>query len=151
VRISADKRAENEDRVRAVMNRMLSGDLPIGGSCDVKTLARESGLDRTAFYGTRPYARLRAEFEARLQQAAQAGTGHDLRLAQIDRLKCEAVIFNERLGRRDQTITELADFKIAAVSRLAAQHDEITQLRFLLAHPDNVRALPARAPRNIGS
>ncbi|MBO0912773.1 hypothetical protein [Streptomyces laculatispora] len=40
--------------------------------CDVKTLAREGGVDRTAFYGTRPYAHLRVEFERRLQALQQA-------------------------------------------------------------------------------
>jgi hypothetical protein len=36
-------------------------------------LAAQAGVDRTAFYGNRPYAHLRAEFEHRLQQLQNAG------------------------------------------------------------------------------
>ena len=50
------------------MDRLLRGEIPSGGNCDIKTLARQAGVDRTAFYGGRPYAHLRIEFEQRLQQ-----------------------------------------------------------------------------------
>jgi hypothetical protein len=36
------------------MDRLLGGDIPAGGRCDIKTLASEAGVDRTAFYGKRP-------------------------------------------------------------------------------------------------
>ncbi|MHB1716476.1 MAG: hypothetical protein ACYCV5_03955 [Acidimicrobiales bacterium] len=142
MRISADQRVQNEQRVRAAMDRLLRGDVPTGGRCDVKTLAVESGLDRASFYGARPYARLREEFEARLQQAARAGQPLDPRGAQVSKLKAELVVFNQRLARRDQTIVELTDFKTEALSRLAAQHDEITHLRATLADFGNIRRLP---------
>lgn len=144
MRISAHQRAQNEERIRATMSRLLGGDIPAGGGCDVKTLARESGLDRTAFYGSRPYAHLREEFEARLQQAVQAGGNPDPRDAQISRLKSEVAALNQRLGRRDQTIIELGDFKTLAVSRLAAQHDEISNLRASVADHGNIRHLPTQ-------
>ncbi|MGW1028515.1 hypothetical protein ACWD4J_33355 [Streptomyces sp. NPDC002577] len=54
MRISAAQRTENENRIRAAMDRLLRGEIPPGGRFDVKTLAREAGADRTAFYGTRP-------------------------------------------------------------------------------------------------
>ena len=54
MRITADQRAANEDRILAAIDRLLRGDIPPGGRCDVKTLAREAGVDRTAFYGNRP-------------------------------------------------------------------------------------------------
>src|SRR6266542_2170276 len=63
MRISAQQRQHNEARIRAAMDRLLRGDLPTGGSCDVKTLAREAGVDRTAFYSARPSAHLRKEFD----------------------------------------------------------------------------------------
>ncbi|MFE9730869.1 hypothetical protein ACFYO9_10395 [Streptomyces sp. NPDC005863] len=53
----------------------------------VKTLANEAAADRTAFYGTRPYAYLRAEFERRLQALRDVGEIPDPREAQITRLK----------------------------------------------------------------
>lgn len=144
MRISAAQRAQNEARVRATMSRLLRGDIPASGGCDVKTLAVESGLDRTAFYGTRPYAHLRKEFEARLAQAAQAGEIPDPRDAHVNRLKHQVTTLNQRLGQRDQSIVELTDFKALALSRLTAQHDEITHLRAALADTGNIRRLPAR-------
>ena len=54
MRISAAQRIQNENRIRAAMDRLLRGEIPPGGNCDVKTLAHQAGVDRTAFYGTRP-------------------------------------------------------------------------------------------------
>jgi hypothetical protein len=144
MRISAHQRAQNETRIRAAMDRLLSGDIPAGGSCDIKTLASEAGVDRTAFYGNRPYAHLREQFETRLHHATQNGRSPDPRDAQISRLKDEITTLNQRLARRDQTIAELADFKTQAIHRLAAQHDEITQLRASLTDHGNIRRLPSR-------
>lgn len=145
MRISAHQRATNEARIRDAMDRLLSGDIPAGGSCDIKTLASQASVDRTAFYGNRPYAHLREQFEARLAQAAQAGRTLDPRDAQIIRLKDDIATLNQRLARRDQTIAELADFKTEALCRLAAQHDEITQMRVTLSDASNIRRLPTRS------
>jgi len=123
------------------MDRLLRGDLPPSGKCDIKTLARQAGIDRTAFYGTRPYTHLREEFETRLAALHQAGNQPDLRNAQITRLKHQIQALHERLARRDQTIAELTSFKNAALSRITAQHDEITQLRRNTTLP-SVRRLP---------
>jgi hypothetical protein len=145
MRINAQQRQHNEARIRAAMDRLLRGDIPADGSCDVKTLARQAGVDRTAFYGTRPYTHLREEFETRLQALHKAGEVPDIRLAQIARLKNEIDTLHQRLATRDQTIAALTDFKTEALSRLAAQHDEITRLRTTVAATSNVRRLPARA------
>ncbi|MEV7630542.1 hypothetical protein [Actinoplanes sp. NPDC089786] len=144
MRISAEQRAENQNRVRAAMDRLLRGEIPPGGNCDIKTLAREGGVDRTAFYGNRPYAQLRQEFETRLQAQRAAGEISDPRLAQITRLKNENDALKRRLAERDRTITLLTDFKAGALSRLAAQHDEITRLRAAPTGASNVRRFPAR-------
>ncbi|GAA0699177.1 hypothetical protein GCM10010193_62570 [Kitasatospora atroaurantiaca] len=74
------------------MDRLLRGEIPPGGTCDVKTFAREAGVDRTAFHGTCPYAYLRAEFEQRLQALQQAGDIPDPREAQITRLEADRPI-----------------------------------------------------------
>jgi predicted kinase len=145
MRISAQQRQHNEARIRAAIDRLLRGDIPAAGGCDVKTLAREAGVDRTAFYGARPYAHLREEFETRLQALLEAGEVPDLRVTQIARLKNEIETLKLRLASRDQTITTLTDFKTEALSRLAAQHDEITRLRAVSVRASNVRRLPARA------
>ena len=146
VRLSPQQRQDNETRIRAVMDRLLGGDLPPGGKCDTSTLAREAGVDRTAFYGTRPYARLREEFETRLAAIRQDGGTPDPREAQISRLKTEITTLKERLARQDAAITELTDFKALALARLAAQHDEITRLRREVQHAAGVRRLPTPAP-----
>src|SRR6266540_5557440 len=99
MRISAAQRTENENRIRAAMDRLLRGEIPPGGKCDIKTLAREAGVDRTAFYGSRPYARLREEFEAKLAATVQEGDTPDPRDAQIGRLKAHATTLTEHVGR----------------------------------------------------
>jgi hypothetical protein len=144
MRISADQRQQNETRIRAVMHRLLSGEIPPGGKCDIKTLAREAAVDRAAFYGTRPYARLREEFETRLQASQQAGDLPDRRDAQIARLKDEITTLRQRLADRDNTITGLRDFKNRALAQLAGQHDEIDRLRSQNERAAKVRLLPAR-------
>ncbi len=144
MRLSAEQRHQNESRVRAAMDRLLRGQIPPGGKCDVKTLASEAGVDRTAFYGNRPYARLREEFEARLATIRETGSLPDPREAQISKLKNEIVALKERLARRDQTIGKLTDFRAEALARLAAQHDEITRLRQHADRTAKVRSLPAR-------
>ncbi|MGA5135288.1 hypothetical protein ACPCTO_36500 [Streptomyces olivoreticuli] len=151
MRISAAQRTENENRARAAMDRLLRGELPPGGKCDVKTLAREAGVDRTAFYGTRPYTHLRVEFERRLQLLQQAGKIPDPREAQIDRLKMENAKLRERLAQSEQTINELTGFRTQALARLAAQHEEIVRLREAVAGTSRVSCLPAPRTTVSGS
>jgi hypothetical protein len=38
VRINAAQRIQNENRILAAMDRLLGGEIPPGGNCDVKTL-----------------------------------------------------------------------------------------------------------------
>jgi DNA-binding transcriptional MocR family regulator len=68
----------------------------------------------------------------------------DPRDAQITRLKQEIQTLKGRVGKRDQTIEELTDFKTQALARLAAQHDEITRLRTTLERQQTVRELHPR-------
>jgi hypothetical protein len=149
MRITAAQRATNENRIRAAIDRLLRGELPPGGRCDVKTLAAEAGVDRTAFYGNRPYAHLRAEFERRLETLQQAGDQPDSRDAQITRLKNEVTALKQRLAESASKIDELIDFREHALARLAAQHDEITRLR-ASATSSRITRLPQHAT-TIGS
>ncbi|MGW5317893.1 hypothetical protein [Nocardia thailandica] len=105
------------------------GDLPPGRGCDVKTLAAEAGVTRTAFYpkknrdGTThpgPYQHLAEEFERRLRALQAAGHVTDPRIEQIERRKAQVAGLKERLAKRDETVAELTAFKSLAVSRLAA-------------------------------
>jgi hypothetical protein len=151
MRISAAQRTENENRIRAAMDRLLRGEMPPGGKCDIKTLANEAGVDRTAFYGTRPYAHLRVEFERRVQALQDAGEIPDPREAQITRLKAETTKLRERLARSEQTVEELTDFRGQALARLAAQHEEIIRLREAAAGTTRVSRRPPPRTTVIGT
>lgn len=137
-RISDDTRHKNEAAIRAAMDRMLRGELPPGGKCDLKTLAAEAGVSRTGFYpkpardgGQRPgpYQHLADEFERRLAALRDAGAVPDPREAQIARLKTTEADLRERLKARDAEVEELKAFKQRALSQIAAQHAEIERLR----------------------
>jgi hypothetical protein len=144
MRITAAQRAANEHRVRAAIDLLLRGEIPPGGRCDVKTLATEAGVDRTAFYGNRPYAHLRVEFEQRLHTLHQTGDRPDPRDAQITRLKNEVTALKQRLVQSASTIDELTDFRTQALAQLAAQHDEITRLRASATAASRIPRLPQR-------
>jgi len=148
MRLSRQQLADNEAKIRAAMTRLLNGDIPPGGKCDIKTLAGTAGVDRTAFYGSRPYAHLRTEFEERLKELLNAGERPDPRDAQIIRLKDKVTRLKERLGKSDTAISELAGLRDQALARITAQHHEITQLR-QEAHPaaSSVRRLPVPAAK----
>jgi len=150
MRITAVQRTANENRIRAAIDRLLRGEIPPGGRCDVKTLAAEAGVDRTAFYGNRPYAHLRVEFEQRLQALQTAGERPDPRDAQITRLKNEVTALRQRLTESTSTIDELTEFRTHALAQLTAQHDEITRLRASATAASRIRRLPQRAA-TIGS
>lgn len=150
-RITEEDKARNEEAIRAAMDRLLRGELPPDGKCDIKTLAAEAGVTRTGFYpkknrdGTTrpgPYQHLAEEFERRLKALVEAGERPDPRAAQIERLKTEVAELKERLARRDAQLAELKDFQQLAISRLAAQHEEIARLREQPAASGNVRTLP---------
>jgi hypothetical protein len=150
MRITAAQRAAYENRIRAAMDRLLRGEIPPGGNCDIKTLASEAGVDRTAFYGNRPYAHLRTEFEDRLQRVQQDGQIPDPRVAQITRLKNDIDKLKNRLSQADQKIAELADFRAQALSRLAAQHEEVVRLRNAADGANRVIHLPVNRATSIG-
>ena len=147
MRLSRQQLADNEAKIRAAMTRLLDGDIPPGGKCDIKTLAGEAGVDRTAFYGSRPYAHLRTEFEQRLKELLDAGDRPDPRDAQVARLKNEIARLKERLAQADTTISELTGFRSQALARLATQHHEITRLRQEAHLAAGVRRLPAPAAK----
>ncbi|MER6029809.1 hypothetical protein [Streptomyces sp. NPDC001851] len=134
----------------------MSGSLPPGGKTALKTLAAVAGVTRTGFYpkknrdGTpRPgaYQHLAEAFERRVHELQQAGKVVDPREARIERLKAEREELKRRVADRDQLVEQLTGFKQLAISRPAAQHEEIERLRRQITGGANVRALPAAADR----
>jgi hypothetical protein len=154
-RLSDQDRERNEASIRAAMDRLLRGQIPPGGKCDIKTLAAASGVTRTGFYpkGDRrgPYQHLAEEFERGLTGCHATGDIPDPRDAQIARLKDENTTLKARLATTQSTVEELSGFKTLAISRLAAQHDEIQRLRTGQPKPAIVRDLrPAGSGVIIG-
>jgi chromosome segregation ATPase len=139
VRTTPEQRQQTETRIRAAMDRLLRGDLPPGGKCDIKTLAAEAQITRNGLYTT--YAHLKDEFESRRDRLRDTGAITDPTEAQIVRLKTDNAALKRRLADHDTTIAELTEFRTTAVSRLTAQHEEILRLRAHLARHDNVRTL----------
>jgi hypothetical protein len=146
-RLTDKTRARNEQAIRAAMDRLLRGEIPPGGRCDLKTLAAEAGVTRTGFYakGDRPgpYQHLAEEFDRRLQHLREAGQRPDRRDAQITRMKAEIASLKKKLAERDAALDELTGFKTLAISRIAAQHEEIERLRRGQPPPTTMRQLGA--------
>jgi hypothetical protein len=150
-RISDETRRGNEAAIRHVMERLLAGDVPPGGECDIKALAAQAGVARTGFYPKKnrdgsprpgPYQHLAEEFERRLAKLRETGVIPDPRAAQIERLKNQVAGLRERVAACDEQISGLTHFREQALSQIAAQRMEIERLRDVLATPTNVRALP---------
>ncbi|MFI5681479.1 hypothetical protein [Streptomyces cellulosae] len=146
MRITAEQKRQNEDRIRAAMDRLLRGEIPAGGRCDVQTLAAEAQVARAAFYRGRPYEHLRKEFERRLATLRESGEIPDPRDAQIARLKESNAKLKERLAISEAKEVEHDSFRQLALSRLVAQHDEIERLRELLNVSGAVLPLIGRFP-----
>lgn len=115
------------------MQQLLGGNIPDGLKCDIKSLSTLSGVPRATIYRTYPH--LKTEFGRQRSDAHDAGQHPDPRVAQIEHLKTEINDLHAQLGRRNTQIAELQDFKTTALSRLAAEHDELTNLRRELATP----------------
>lgn len=142
-----ERHTETEGRLRAAMAQLLGGDIPEGLKCDVKSLCALSEVPRATLY--RSYPHLKAEFERERCDSHTAGHHPDPRVAQIERLKTEIIDLHKRLDRGNTELSELRAFRAAALSRLTAQHDEVTSLRRELATAvtTNVRGLTSRQQR----
>jgi chromosome segregation ATPase len=144
MRTTAEQRRQAEQRIRAAADALLRGDIPPDGKCDITTLARQAGVSRAALY--RSYPHLKDEFERRLAALRAGGTTPDPRDAQITRLKTRNDELKQQLSERDDALRDLEQFRQQAISRLAAQHDEISRLRHSAIPPaaGNLRDLASR-------
>ncbi|MEV6909197.1 hypothetical protein [Amycolatopsis sp. NPDC051071] len=137
-RLDQQTRTQKEATIRAAMDRLLRGELPPGGKCDVKTLAA-SGITRAALYST--HLHLKEEFERRRDKLRDTGVIADPRERQIERLKDQIASLKKRVAAQEQQNADLISFQVQAVSRLTAQHEEIIRLRAALASGGLVRSL----------
>lgn len=106
---------------------------------------------------TRASDRIRRRFEPRFPHVRPHRLRHSFALATLERLVsgyyAQAAGLVTATGRgggpgRDAAIRDLEQFRALAISRLAAQHDEISRLRrqAIPATVDNVRSLTSRLP-----
>jgi hypothetical protein len=141
--VASDRNADAEARIRAAIAQLLGGDIPDGLKCDVKSLCVLAGVPRATLYRTYPH--LKAGFDHQRQADQDTGRQPDPSRARIDRLGTEIATLRERLANRDRELTELKRFRDTAVSRLAAQHDEILALRTEpAAVSDTIQPIPLR-------
>jgi hypothetical protein len=99
----------------------------------------DAGVTRAARYST--YLFLKEEFERRRDQLRHAGMIADPRDAQIERLKQQVRQLKDRVATLEQDNADLMAFRTRALSRLAAQHEEITRLRTAVSDASNVRPI----------
>jgi hypothetical protein len=66
-------------------------------------------------------------------------------------LKADIDKLRNRLSQADQKIADLANFRAQALSRLAAQHEEIVRLRDAAADTGRVIRLPVNRATSFGS
>lgn len=127
MKISAQQRTETEQRIRDAIELLVSPHRPGHLRCDVSTLAAQAGISRNTLYSI--YTDLRREFEQRrTAQHTQPQAHHDIE--QRAHVLSETVIrLKALLADRDRTIADLIAFRQLAISRLAAQHEEIIRLR----------------------
>ncbi|MFI6849045.1 hypothetical protein OG535_21310 [Kitasatospora sp. NBC_00085] len=131
--LSPQQRDQVERRVRAAIDRLLAGQLPPGGACDVKTLAREAGISRASLYRT--WGHLKDEFEKRRAAASAAGQQPDPREARIARLRDLNQRITGKLARTHTELTQLKERHQLLLSVLAAKDDEVQRLRRQLGTP----------------
>lgn len=142
--MTSEQHSEAEVRIRVAMQRLLAGTIPDGLKCDVKSLCVVAGVPRPTLYRTYPH--LKVEFQRLLTGVRESGLQPDPRLAQIEHLKGEVAELRARLGRNAALLADGEAFRELALSRLAAQHDEIIALRRELetVGKPRVRQLPVR-------
>lgn len=132
-------RSQIEQRILAAIQTLLADEIPNGMNRDITSLCALAGVPRATMYRTYPH--LKAIFEeqrSHLQDATpttntSADTRRKIRL-ENDRLQL-------KLAAMTNKVHELEYFKSTALSRLAAQHEEILRLRSHHAKNDNVQSI----------
>ncbi|WP_221350505.1 hypothetical protein [Streptomyces beigongshangae] len=97
----------NDSPVRAAIDRLLAGQIPPGGACDVKTLAREAGISRASLHRT--WGHLKDEFEKRRAAVWPAGQQPDPREARIARLRDLSQRLRRELSTFDNTPVSVSE------------------------------------------
>ena len=116
--------------------------MPEGRKCDITSLCAIAGVPRATLYRTYPH--LKAQFDQQRAGLREAGIQSDPRQAQIERLQREIATLRGRLSSKQTEIDQLSTFRHTALSRIAAQHEEILRLRTAASPANHLTALPTR-------
>jgi len=132
--LSQEQREQAVRRVRAAIDRLLAGQIPAGGACDVKTPAREAGISRASLHRT--WGHLKDEFEQRRAAARAAGQQPGPREARMARLPDLNERLTSKLARTNAEFTGLKAKHSLLLSVLAARDDALERLRRELTEAD---------------
>ncbi|MFI9583954.1 hypothetical protein ACIHCQ_19395 [Streptomyces sp. NPDC052236] len=125
--LSHQQRDLIERRIHAANDRLPAGQIPPGGACDVKALARDAGISRASLYRT--WGHLKDEFEKRPAAACSAGRQPDPREARIAPLRDPNQRLTRKLVQIHTELHELRERQRLLRSALAAKDDELQRLR----------------------
>ena len=125
MRVPVEQRREVEQRIRAAAV-VVGLEHPARRPLRHHHPGPPGRVSRATLY--RSYPHLKQQFEQQIAQAA-AGQHPDPRDAQIAALKSRNDRLQERLGASQSATASLLEFQQLALSRLAAQHQEIMRLR----------------------
>ncbi|MHA7295197.1 hypothetical protein [Arthrobacter sp. HLT1-21] len=118
---------QTEDRIRAAIRRLLDGEVPPGMKRDIASLCSLANVSRATMYRTYPH--LKAEFEQQRSLRDKGGPSPSSPPEQQQRLQSERTRLQFRLAETARKVRELENFKELALSRLAAQNEELLRLR----------------------
>lgn len=132
-------RSQVEDRIRAAIHTLLSDEIPTGMNRDITSLCALAGVPRATMYRTYPHLKAifeeqRSHLQDRVHSTNTDGETHRKMRAEKDRLQLN-------LAKMTNKVQELEQFKSTALSRLAAQHEEILRLRSHQTKAINVQSI----------
>ncbi|MFK0259093.1 hypothetical protein [Streptomyces sp. NPDC090445] len=133
--LSQQQRDQIERRIRAAIDRLLAGQIPPGGACDVQTLAREADISRASLYRT--WSHLKDEFEKRRAALWAAGQQPAPCEARIARLRDLNQRLTGKLARTHTALTQVKERHRLLLFVQAAKDDELQRLRRELSTFDN--------------
>ncbi|MBG0741171.1 hypothetical protein IV500_17520 [Paeniglutamicibacter antarcticus] len=130
-------RSQVENRIRAAIQTLLADEIPPGMNRDITSLCALAGVPRATVYRTYPH--LKAIFEEQRSHQQDTATNTDAETHQ--KIPFEKDRLQLKLTAMTTKVHELEHFKSTALSRLAAQHEEILRLRSHHTTDDNVQSI----------
>ncbi|MDN5732505.1 MAG: hypothetical protein L0H14_11885 [Yaniella sp.] len=132
-------RSQIENRIRAAIQTLLAGEIPNGMNRDITSLCALAGVPRATMYRTYPH--LKAIFEEQRSHLQDAAPTTNADGETYQKIRSEKDKLQLKLATMTNKVHELENFKSTALSRLAAQHEEILRLRSQHTQGENVQSI----------